>query len=537
MNKTININLAGIVFHIDEEAFHKLQSYLDSIKKYLQGTQGKEEIIADIESRIAELFSEKTTDKKQVIVMIDVDEVIATMGQPEDYQVDETIFDEEPKTYRSTKPRKLYRDSENNILGGVCSGIGHYLGLDPVWVRLFFLLLFFVGVSILVYIVLWVIIPEAKTTAQKLEMQGEPANLSNIEKKVKEGFDNVKKKVNDIDIDGVENKVKQKGKSFFQMLGSVVNSFFLFLGKFFEGLFKVVGKLIGVVILIVSFAVLLSIFVSFIGFSFVDINLGNDMLPIVFTDAFIDFPFWLSSLMMFLLVGIPFFLLLLLGIRLLTSNASTLHKNIRFSLLGVWVIALFTLAYIGINQASSFSLKAAAPEISQNFHIESAKDTITISTASSEHYDRISSRDYDWLHLSYNENGEKVIYSEKVRINFLNSESDSLKVEVVKSAKGKNYKKAVDRANKIQYEYQWIGNKNNLELSSYFTAPIASKIREQEIDVTVYVPTYTVIRLNENTSENISHRVKNDQDMYRKDMAGHLWMVGEDNLLYCQDCN
>ncbi|MGB5648399.1 MAG: hypothetical protein WBM55_14850, partial [Muriicola sp.] len=93
MNKTVNINLANVLFHIDEEAFKKLQRYLEAIKRSFSGTAGSEEIIADIEARIAELFQERMENDRQVITMKEVDAVIKVMGQPEDYRVDEDIFE------------------------------------------------------------------------------------------------------------------------------------------------------------------------------------------------------------------------------------------------------------------------------------------------------------------------------------------------------------------------------------------------------------------------------------------------------------
>jgi hypothetical protein len=130
MNKTVNINLAGIFFHIDEDAYLKLQRYLEAIKRSFTDSQGRSEIISDIEARIAELFSERTENDKQVISSKQVDEVIAIMGQPEDYLIDEELFEDEPKsTYRSksTTSKKLFRDTENSYIGGVASGLGHYL--------------------------------------------------------------------------------------------------------------------------------------------------------------------------------------------------------------------------------------------------------------------------------------------------------------------------------------------------------------------------------------------------------------------------
>ncbi len=143
MNKTVNINLAGIFFHIDEDAFLKLQRYLEAIKHSFTDSQGRSEIIADIEARIAELFTERIQNEKQVVGTKLVDEVITIMGQPEDYLVDDEIFEDEPKAsqrqpYKSAK--KLYRDTDNSYIGGVAAGLSHYLGIEPIWTRLIWLL-------------------------------------------------------------------------------------------------------------------------------------------------------------------------------------------------------------------------------------------------------------------------------------------------------------------------------------------------------------------------------------------------------------
>ncbi|MEL0241427.1 MAG: PspC domain-containing protein, partial [Flavobacteriaceae bacterium] len=156
MKKTININLAGFVFYIDEDAYETLQKYLNNIRTYLGNTEGREEIIDDIESRIAELFSEK---QKQVITLIEVNEVIEVMGQPEDYMSEE---EPEEKMASQQSNKRLYRDPDSTVLGGVCSGVGHYLNIDAVWIRLIFLAMVWSGVSILFYFILWAIIPKAE---------------------------------------------------------------------------------------------------------------------------------------------------------------------------------------------------------------------------------------------------------------------------------------------------------------------------------------------------------------------------------------
>ena len=140
MNKTVNINLGGIFFHIDEDAFQKLTRYFDAIKRSLSSSSGQEEIIHDIEMRIAELISAKHTSDKQVISLKEVDEIIAVMGQPEDYKIDEEAAQSIDYSIPS-KAKKLYRDKENSIIGGVASGFGHYLNIDPVWIRLLFVII------------------------------------------------------------------------------------------------------------------------------------------------------------------------------------------------------------------------------------------------------------------------------------------------------------------------------------------------------------------------------------------------------------
>mgnify|MGYP001576553868 FL=1 len=196
MNKTININLGGFFFHIDESAFKKLRRYLDAISKSLSDDpQGKNEIIADIEARISELLSEKITDERQVVNENDIDDIITIMGQPEDYAEAEDSYNDASYSYKrnNSKGKKLFRDGEDKFLGGVAAGVAHYFNIDTIWIRLVFLFttLAGFGIGVLAYIILWILLPEAKTTAEKLQMEGEAVNIDNIEKKIREEFGNV----------------------------------------------------------------------------------------------------------------------------------------------------------------------------------------------------------------------------------------------------------------------------------------------------------------------------------------------------------
>jgi len=142
MNKTVTINLGGIVFHIDEDAYQKLSRYFDAIKRSLNNSSGQEEIIKDIEMRISELLSEKLISDKHVIGLKEIDEVIAVMGQPEDYIIeDDSKAESNYQAYKKSK--KLYRDKDKGMIGGVAAGLSHYLGIDVVWIRVILLLFFF----------------------------------------------------------------------------------------------------------------------------------------------------------------------------------------------------------------------------------------------------------------------------------------------------------------------------------------------------------------------------------------------------------
>lgn len=199
MRKTVNINLSGRVFYIDDDAFARLRDYLDRLERYFKEQEEGQEIISDIESRIAELFGEKVTDKNGVVNLQMVEEVMNKMGQPEDFGEDfEESENPSPKAekFYSKSRRRLYRDVDNRVLGGVCGGVAAYFNTDPVLVRIIFAILPFLslGIVIPIYIILWIVIPAAITTAQKLEMRGENVTISNIEKAIRNEYEDVKQR-------------------------------------------------------------------------------------------------------------------------------------------------------------------------------------------------------------------------------------------------------------------------------------------------------------------------------------------------------
>ncbi len=198
MKRAISINLGGIVFNIDDDAYRELQTYLLQIESCFSDREESKEIMNDIEVRIAELFNERITDYKKVITSKDVNEIIDVMGGPEQFgETENGSTQKQRERFGPSGYRRMYRDPDNRILGGVCSGMSAYWRIDPIILRILFVIAFLgFGTGLIIYIILWVVLPEAKTKAQKLEMMGEKVNVSNIGKAFKEEFNNVKKNMN-----------------------------------------------------------------------------------------------------------------------------------------------------------------------------------------------------------------------------------------------------------------------------------------------------------------------------------------------------
>ena len=528
MNKTVNINLANTFFHIDEEAYNKLRRYLESIKRSFAGTAGSDEIIADIEARIAELFSEKQEHNRQVITQKEVDAVINVMGQPEDYMVDETIFEDEPrsktsKTKGSSHVKKLYRDTETKYIGGVCAGLEYYLGFDALLIRLIFILFgLFTGFGLIAYILLWILVPEAVTTSQKLDMRGEPINISNIERKVKEGFDDVADKVKNVDYKEVGDKVKSSSKTFFDTIGDI----FMFL-------FRIFGKFIGILLIIIGAATLIGLFVGFVTVGVIDLVHfpGIDFYDIVNTTGT---PVWVVSFLVFLAIGIPFFFVLYLGLKVLVNNLNSIGSIAKFTLLGVWLLSIGILISLGVREAASRAFTGTTT-INEQFELIHPLDTFLIKMRSNETIEYDQRFDFDDVAMVYDEDGMALLYSEDIRFDIKKSTDSIFRLKVKKDADGSTFEEARERSSMIDYDY--VLNDNELLLDDYLTTDLSEKMRSQEVRNIIYIPAGTLIKLDHTTKGHIGRSTKNDKGFYRNDIINYLWMMGSDGKLKCQNCS
>jgi len=477
MNKTVNINLGGIVFHIDEEAYLKLSNYLDAIKRSLANTSGQDEIIKDIELRIAELISDKHSSEKQVIVMSELDEVIAVMGQPEDYRIEGDTNDaDQPKTENGnssakTKSKKLYRDKDDAMIGGVLSGLGYYFGIERVYLRLILLVaLLFYGFGFLTYIILWIVIPEAKTTSEKLEMKGEPVNISSIEKKVREEFNNVSDKIKNKDYDSLGNQLK-----------SNANKVGLTLSEVIHNVIKLFGKIAGIILVV--FSVLSLVGITFLSFTFSSTTLT--VFPwtnYILAGNLAEYPTWIFGLLTWLALGIPAFFVTLLGFKLITPRSNSIGKPAKYTLLTLCILSFIALSFVGVSQVSEYKL--AGKSIQKDALPITANDTLNISFQHDESFG--SEEGEDSFLVTQDAQNHSVIYSNNIRFNVYKSADATTYLEIVRKARGKKATEARNSAEKINYSYSF--SNNNLVLNDFLLTDVKNKFRNQEVIINLYVP-------------------------------------------------
>lgn len=522
MNKTVNINLGGLFFHIDEDAFQKLNRYFDAIKRSLSNSNGQDEIMKDIEMRISELFSENQKSDKHVISLKDVDAMIAVMGQPEDYRIEEEDTGNPTQNqtgYINAKTsKKLYRDIDKNILGGVAAGFGHYIGIDALWIRLILVLIVIAGVGfpIFLYILLWVLIPKALTTTEKLEMTGEPVTLSNIEKKVREEYEN-----NPDSKEGTDNQKNTNSlKSGAERIGTSI-------GEVFMTLFGIFAKFIGALIITFSILVLGSLLIGSFTFG---TTTFVEMPWQAYYDAVIvsEFPIGLVIVLSFFAIGIPFFFLLILGLKLIITNMRSIGNIAKYTLLAVWIISVGILISFGIKQATEVAYSGKASN-KENLNLIPS-DTLMISFKYNDFYAK-DLYHYNDFEVTQDENENTVIYSNDVRIEIKYTEEPQASIQIERKAEGKSMKEAKKRAEKINYNYTIEGNK--LIFDNYFVTDLKNKFRNQEVDIYLYLPKGTYFK----TDSSLREFDRSDNSFFNLHFSSDQYIYHvKDRKVYCINC-
>lgn len=530
MNKTININLGGVFFHIDEDAYTILKKYLESIRKSLSDDpQGKDEIIKDIESRIGEILSESITDVRQVVNEQDIDDIIIIMGKPEEYAGDEEFFEDENYSSKSNKKRnskKLFRDSDDKFLGGVSSGIAHYIKIDVIWVRLLWLLLMYKGTGVIIYVILWILLPETKSTSDKLQMEGEDVNISSIQRKIKESLNDASQVLKD-GIDDVTASVKEG--NYQTKVRSGLQEIIDLVAKVFTTIFKVTGKFVGVLLIVASVIALFTVIAGGLSLGSIEaLGLTDELTrfpPFFYTSSL---PSWALVSFGFVLIGIPFIYLFKLGLKIISNNVSHFTKITNLSLFGVWLLAAMGFAFAGIEYGAHSANKYSK---SERFVIENIKSTdslsikmIALDEFSPKHY-------YDEKTVIID--GNQMTYRTNIKLDIRESNTDELYLMTYKKANGISIDKAKQLTAKIDYKFEMINN--TLMLNAYFLGNIEDIYASQYLRMTLYVPKGMTIYFDKSTKYFLND-VDNVQDIYDRDMVRHYFIMN-DKGLDCLDCD
>jgi len=518
MKKAIKINLSGIIFHIDDDAYEKLKAYLDSISRYFSDTQEKKEIIDDIESRIAELFQEKITSENQVINLEIVNEVIDVMGNPEDI-ADTAEETGKKQTFHESysTSKRLYRDPDNSVIAGVCSGLGAYFGIDTVIFRLLFVIFFFAGfASILVYVILWIVLPRAETAAQKLEMRGEKVNVSNLEKKIREEYETVKGNVKD-------NVSKAKSSETYRKTQRATNDFFEVLGKILLVFVKVILIIIGTALVIGGIGILIGLItLPFVGlhvfpFESHHFSLGDLLLP--FTDPV---SVTLLVIAVTLLVLIPV-AAMLYGLVKLIFNLKTNNRGLGVGAVTLWIVSLLLVIGIVAFESSNFS-DSGRETLSQELQIGSDTLYVMINESQEDYLDDESIIDLDGkLYLLEDADA----YYGQISMDIEKADGDAFVLEIEKESKGKTWETAKRNAATIDYNFRTNGNR--IILDPYFSVDLENKWRFPRVETIIRVPEGKVVVLDRETREYLDgvHNVSHISDW---NMAGRTWKMSETGL-------
>ncbi len=595
MKKNISINISGIIFHIEEDGYDQLKNYLESINKYFDSFEDSKEIIEDIENRIAEIFLSKLTDGNQVVAKADVESLIATMGSISDFEAAEEVEDfgqkvvedestsffeneedskQEQSDTKSQAQKKLQRDTKRKLLGGVAAGIAHYFGIDPLWVRLIIVVLFFNlfiwfpvsgailvayiilwivlppsevleedknlkkmfrssekrvlggvasglgayfgadinlirilfvitallgGTGLVLYIILWIITPEAKTITDKIQMQGEPVTLSNIESSVKKSLD-----VDEAAEESIFVKILlfpfRLIATLFKGLGKVFGPVMLFIVEFIRVIAGLIILLVGVAFL-VSFSITLSVILGiFAGGDF--FYLSND-IPIDLIKASIP-PF--TVLAAYGAVLIPSIALTILGATIVAKR-KVLNATAGWSLFGFWVLSLFALATTVPMLVRNFRTDAEYREV-QTFSLQGKTGVLGL--------EEVGLDEFQVTELKIRGHEEK---DYKLVKNFY--------------ARGRSRQNAIENAKMVTYEVNQSDSLITFDSNIQFSDE--AEFRMQELDMTLYIPYNTKFEMSPNLIK-ILRSTLYYNDYNSRDLAGNTWMIVEREGLMCLTC-
>jgi phage shock protein PspC (stress-responsive transcriptional regulator) len=537
MKKTLTANISGTVFHIEEDAYEALNRYLANIRGKFSGSAGATEIMGDIEARIAELFSERLVGR-QVVTIADVEHVIAVMGQPEDYVSDEGSAGEGAGTGAgagagagATGPRhrRLFRHPDDKWVGGVLGGIAAYFNADPLWFRIAFILLviFGVGSPVLIYFILWILVPEAGTPAERLMMEGEPVTVDNIKRAFEEGADRFK--------EGAE-RVAKEADEMGRRWGSSAPRAGTRAAAGVEYAARrgatAIGRLIGVFLLLLGTVLSLALLSALITGGSITLDAfgcGTDLHD--FSTAFFGSPkegFWAVSSGVLLLL-IPAIGVFLGGLRLATDVRTP--QWLAWTLGATWFAALVAVLLIVprlVNDFSRTRTSVQAVAITQP-----AGQTLVLDVlgpSSDEEDERRWSWGFDNGRFNADLDGFIVGDSmslDQVGVDVEPSADSLFHLISERSAQGRGTKPALIRAEHITHRVEQRGD--TLRIAPFLHAPLSDKFRAQRLRLVLQVPVGRAVHFG-STMGFLLDDVDNTTNTLDDDMVGRTWTMTSGGL-------
>jgi phage shock protein C len=509
MKKIININLAGRLIAIEDSAYEILRQYLDSLTRYFAREEGGDEIVSDIESRIAELFLNKLKTT-HCITDEDVQSVKAAMGTPEQFDEAGESNKQQPPVndpaYDSVRPRKrLYRDPDSKVLGGVCGGLGAYLNVDPVVFRIIFALLAIggFGSGILVYFILWVVTPEANTAAEKLQMRGERVDVQNIRTTVQDELNAAKSHLKNFGND-VKNFSQGRGRQF----GSDIERIFR---NLFEGLGKVLLLLTKGFFYFLAVVILFALIVA--GFVITVSSAAHPIKNLILVGPLQNLLLWVSICF---LIGIPVVALIIFFVRKATGIKEA-NRYVGYTLGLLWFVGLISTIVLAVSVFKDF--RTGSIPVKEKFAlVQPSGGKLVIKQA--EDYtgiDEIEFFDYT-LRVA-----EDTVIINTAGIKLEKSDTDSFEVYIERYSRGRRVSQARELAREIIY--QVVQKDSILYVPSGISIPTNSKFRGQEVRVVVKVPANKHVVMDK--SLNFHHNHWNFDDDYEWDEWGHYRERGQ----------
>jgi len=490
MDKTVSISIGGFSFVLDEIAYNKLKTYLQDVKTSLRGTEGVEDIIEDVEIRISELFRERLKFR-EVVNEDDINFVIATMGHPDQYKVEEDEENEKTSTNSSynyssnnqsyggqqTGAKGLYRDPDDTIVTGLSAGLAHYMGVDPWFVRSIWLVLgilgiFTAGVSfflvVFCYFILLIFVPKAKTTSEKLQMYGQPANIDTLKKNVEQASE----------------AVVSGSKELSNKLG---------------GAFGVFGRIL---LWFIGFIILSSGIGLIIGGFFFFFTTWTEMPTELF--GYLVEEEWMSMAAKIfggILMVIPGVLLTILGVKCFWNKVKV-SKAVIFGSIALWFVALFAIIGISVSTASKFRNSV---EMTQEKSYVIPSDTLQVYFRENNE-GNLKFKTFNDLDQLIDADGNLIIPIDDI-FEIEESTDDKLHVQVTYSSKGGSKEEAKRNLEAIRYNYELNANADDLD--EFIKIPKDGKFRNQTVDIKLYVPKNKLIHTNNTDRITI---INNDND-------------------------